>query len=78
MAADRVVRVTPDLVVARPALTTLEARVRTYFAHADTLDAQALKTLTGASRKFAIPLGEWLDRARITYRTGDVRRLRGT
>ncbi len=78
VAADRVVRVTPDLVVARAALTQLEVRVRAHFAHADTLDAQALKALTGASRKFAIPLGEWLDRARITYRTGDVRRLRGT
>ena len=75
--ADRVVRVTPDLVVARAALAQLEARVRAHFASADTLDAQGLKRLTGASRKFAIPLGEWLDRARITYRTGGLRRLRG-
>jgi len=31
------------------------------------------KDLTGVSRKYAIPLLEWLDRERVTMRVGDVR-----
>jgi len=35
-----------------------------------------LKDLTGATRKWSIPLGEWLDRARVTLRIEDRRKLR--
>ena len=38
-----------------------------------TLDVAAFKDRYGVSRKFAIPLLEYLDRERITRRTGDVR-----
>ena len=31
------------------------------------------KDLTGVSRKYAIPLLEWLDRERVTRREGDAR-----
>jgi len=75
--AGQIVRVTPELVFAKAALVALEGTTRVYFAHHDRMDAQALKELTGASRRYAIPLGEWLDRARVTVRVGDERRLRG-
>ena len=39
--------------------------------------AQGFKTLTGASRKWAIPLAEYFDQKKITLRIGDVRKLRG-
>ena len=38
-----------------------------------TVDVAAFKDRYGVSRKFAIPLLEYLDRERITRRTGDVR-----
>ncbi|MFO0748070.1 MAG: SelB C-terminal domain-containing protein [Myxococcota bacterium] len=77
VAAGRLVRAGPDLLFAASALARFEARVRAHFATAEWMDAQALKELAGASRKFAIPLGEWLDKARVTVRVGDRRRLRG-
>lgn len=75
VAAGKAARVQKDLVLSRAALDRLERRVRDHFARNEWLDAQALKDLTGASRKWAIPLGEWLDRARVTLRVGDRRRL---
>ena len=38
-----------------------------------TVDVGAFKDRYGVSRKFAIPLLEYLDRERVTRRTGDVR-----
>ncbi len=38
-----------------------------------TVDVTAFKERYGVSRKFAIPLLEYLDRERVTRRTGDVR-----
>jgi selenocysteine-specific elongation factor len=38
-----------------------------------TIDVGAFKTKFGLSRKFAVPLLEWLDRERITRRVGDRR-----
>ena len=41
-----------------------------------TIDAQQWKDLTGASRKFTIPLAEYFDAEKLTLRVGDVRRKR--
>ena len=38
-----------------------------------TVDVATFKDRYGVSRKFAIPLLEYLDRERVTRRTGDVR-----
>ena len=38
-----------------------------------TVDVTAFKDRYGVSRKYAIPLLEFLDRERVTRRTGDVR-----
>ena len=40
---------------------------------AATVDVAAFKDRYGMTRKYAIPLLEYLDRERITRRTGDVR-----
>jgi selenocysteine-specific elongation factor len=37
------------------------------------IDVGAFKDLTGVSRKYAIPLLEYLDRERVTRRVGDER-----
>jgi selenocysteine-specific elongation factor len=38
-----------------------------------TLDVAAFKAQHRLTRKYAIPLLEWLDRERVTRRMGDVR-----
>jgi selenocysteine-specific elongation factor len=40
---------------------------------ATTLDVATFKERFGVTRKFAIPLLEYLDRERVTRRVGDVR-----
>jgi selenocysteine-specific elongation factor len=38
-----------------------------------TVDVSTFKERYGVTRKFAIPLLEWLDRERVTRRVGDAR-----
>ncbi len=59
--------------IARARLAELEASVRGWFAGHGELSPADFKDLTGLTRKAAIPLLEWLDRRRITRRSGDVR-----
>ena len=40
-----------------------------------TIDVATFKTKFGLSRKYAIPLLEWLDRERVTRRVGEQRSL---
>jgi selenocysteine-specific elongation factor len=42
-------------------------------AGAPTVDVARFKERYGISRKYAIPLLEWLDRERVTRRVGDAR-----
>jgi selenocysteine-specific elongation factor len=70
------VRVEGDMFFHREVLEDLIKRLR---AHAEkgsndrTIDVPAFKDLAGISRKYAIPLLEYLDRQRVTRREGDRR-----
>ena len=59
------------------ALTALKTEIRELKASAPagraTVDVTTFKDRYGVSRKFAIPLLEWLDRERVTRRTGETR-----
>jgi selenocysteine-specific elongation factor len=59
------------------ALQTLKSEVQALKGQAPdgraTVDVATFKDRYGVSRKFAIPLLEWLDRERVTRRTGDTR-----
>jgi selenocysteine-specific elongation factor len=55
------------------ALDGLKREVAGMKAAQATLDVAAFKERFGVSRKFAIPLLEWLDRERVTRRVGDAR-----
>lgn len=58
------------------ALQDLIERLRAYAAQPNsnrTIDIAAFKTLSGVSRKYAIPLLEHLDRTRVTRRAGENR-----
>jgi selenocysteine-specific elongation factor len=68
------VRVSPELVFHRDALAHLKERLATYKkAKGERVSVPGFKDLTGISRKYAIPLLEYLDRERVTRRAGDER-----
>jgi selenocysteine-specific elongation factor len=70
-------RVNAELYVAAKAIADLEKRLVAHLEQHPTIDAQGFKELTGASRKFTIPLAEYFDAKKVTLRIGDARKLRG-
>jgi len=68
------VRVTPELIFHRDALAQLRDRLVTYKkSKGERISVPGFKELTGITRKYAIPLLEYLDRERVTRRAGDER-----
>ena len=67
----RLVKISDELVLCRSAVDRLVADLRTI--KGAKLSVPDFKTRTGVSRKYAIPLLEYLDRQKITRREGDVR-----
>jgi selenocysteine-specific elongation factor len=73
---DRVlVKVSDELVFHRGALEQLRRDLAAYKTKSAKIDVAKFKELTGVSRKYAIPLLEYLDRERVTRRVGDVREI---
>jgi selenocysteine-specific elongation factor len=66
-----------EAVVHRAPLDALKDDVRRRWAPGSRLDVGAFKDLTGLSRKFVIPLLEYLDRERVTRRAGAERTVVG-
>ena len=71
-----VARVKPDLMIHAEALAELRTRLVAFLDAHGTIDAQQWKDLTGASRKFTIPIAEYFDAEKLTLRVGEVRRKR--
>jgi len=67
------VKVHGEMFFHRAVLDDLTLKVRAHGAQHREIDVAAFKELTGISRKYAIPLLEYLDRQRITRREGDRR-----
>jgi selenocysteine-specific elongation factor len=72
------VKVKEELYFSTQALERIKQTVQKYFQENSELSPLDFKTLTGLSRKFSIPLLEYLDKAKITIRVGDIRKLRRT
>ena len=70
------VKVKPDLVMHARTVDDVRTRLIAFLDQHGTIDAQQWKDLTGASRKFTIPLAEYFDAEKLTLRIGDVRRRR--
>jgi len=70
------IRVKPDLVMATTAVEHVRDALLAHLAAHGTIDAPQWKALTGASRKYTIPLAEYFDAQKVTLRIGDVRRKR--
>jgi selenocysteine-specific elongation factor len=65
-----------DLIFHRSALDGLRETLRKFKTeHGSKLEVGAFKDLTGVSRKYAIPLLEYLDRQRVTRRVGEAREI---
>jgi selenocysteine-specific elongation factor len=70
-------RVGEAILVHRDALERLKEDVRRRWPPGSRIDVLAFKELTGLSRKHVIPLLEYLDRERVTRRTGATRVVLG-
>jgi selenocysteine-specific elongation factor len=67
------IKVSDDLVFHQAALLELRKNLAAQKLHSSKIDVGKFKDLTGVSRKYAIPLLEYLDRERVTKRIGDER-----
>jgi selenocysteine-specific elongation factor len=68
------VRISPDLIFHPVALAHLKEQLLTYKkTKGERVSVPGFKELTGITRKYAIPLLEYLDRERVTRRAGDER-----
>ena len=67
------IKVSDDLVFHKGALEELRKSISGLKTKSPKLDVARFKDLTGVSRKYAIPLLEYLDRERVTRRVGDER-----
>ena|SRR5690348_1290827 len=68
------VRVSPELIFHRQALAQLKERLASFKkSKGERISVPAFKELTGITRKYAIPLLEYLDRERVTRRAADDR-----
>ena len=67
------VKISEELVFHREALQNLRRQLAAEKAKSPRMDVARFKDLTGVSRKYAIPLLEYLDREHVTKRVGDER-----
>jgi selenocysteine-specific elongation factor len=67
------VKTSKDLVFHRAALEELRKKLQAERSKSPKIDIARFKDITGVSRKYAIPLLEYLDREHITRRVGDER-----
>jgi selenocysteine-specific elongation factor len=73
----RLVRVSQDLTYSARQMETLRARLAAYFEKRPSLTVAGFRELTGASRKYSVPLLEHCDRVGWTMRVGDERKAGG-
>ncbi|MCU0862001.1 MAG: SelB C-terminal domain-containing protein, partial [Methanomassiliicoccales archaeon] len=71
----RLVRINDELYLSGAHEQALRERVREFIEQNQALAPADMKTIVGATRKFAIPFLEYLDRIHFTIRVGDARKL---
>jgi selenocysteine-specific elongation factor len=69
------IKISDELVFHRNALAELRQKIGAFKKQSPSIDVAQFKELTGVSRKYAIPLLEYLDRERLTRRVGDKRQI---
>ena len=71
-----IVRVSPDLYFLTDSIDRVKAELRRHLSERSDITPATFRDLFGTTRKYAIPLLEYLDREGITVRVGDSRRLK--
>ncbi len=71
------VKVNEDFYFDAQAVEDLKQKIRSFFQKNKEMGPVEFKELTGLSRKFAIPILEFMDKEKVTIRVGDKRQLRG-
>jgi selenocysteine-specific elongation factor len=74
----RAVLISSSLYLDADVESDLRRRVRERLSAGGTLTMSELRELLGTSRKYSVPIGEYLDRIGLTRREGDIRRLNVT
>jgi selenocysteine-specific elongation factor len=74
---ERLVRVNTEFTYTAAQMTRMRAVLGEWFAGHGTLTVSEFRGITGASRKFAVPLLEHADRLGWTVRVGDERKAGG-
>ncbi len=70
-----IAEINPQLYLSTQAEAEVRGRVVERLKDGGALTMSELRDLLGTTRKYAVPLGEYLDRQRITRREGDARKL---
>lgn len=70
------VKISETLFYAKDIIDALAEKIVAYVEQEGEIDAPAMKSLSGLSRKFSIPILEYFDRVKLTMRVGDKRILR--
>ena len=74
LAADgKLVKVAPELLMHRDAVTEARACALRLFMKAHQFTTMDFRDALGVSRKYAVPLLDYLDTVRVTVRSGNVR-----
>lgn len=72
----RLIKTKDDLFFSADAVADLKDKLVAYLRERGEINTGDFKDLTGASRKYAIPLIEYFDSRNVTIRIGDTRKLR--
>ena len=72
---DKVLRLEGHLIFTRNNFIKLKSEVISYFKTHEVLTIADFKEMAGTSRKYAMPLLEYFDQEKITYRVPDGRKL---
>ena len=73
---NQIIKVKEDLYFDAGAVTDLKKRLIQHLKNRGEITTPQFKEMTGASRKYVIPLIEYFDARNVTIRIGDVRKLR--
>jgi selenocysteine-specific elongation factor len=71
-----IIKVKEDLFYHHQHLLQLQDRLVEHLSSHGEISTPQFKDMTGASRKYVIPLIEYFDRIKLTIRIGDIRKLR--
>ncbi len=74
----QIIKTKDDLYFHIDAITRLKNRLVEFLKANEEITTPQFKEMTGASRKYVIPLIEYFDASKVTLRVGDSRKLRGS